>query len=335
MAARVPRLVLFAFAAVLATAGLTYAASQKLASTPSASSSAPLVQQRTELTVPDVRNQAFVFAKGALQDAGFAWRVTGAVHGYAANRVATQSPPPGTRVYDTGAPVVTLTLVRNAHYPQTGSPEDVSPYHATATEVADAASQPIAPAPTTSTTPSTTTPPTTTPASTVPAATTPTATTPTTPTNPAYPTAPTPSSSADHAAVSHAEHATAPAAAPVAPKPVAPKAAVSRYPQNRPPAFAVAGAPKEPLDEMPLDMRARTLEQWLAAHPAPSNANVKHWLYQNDWIVTGARFGWWHGAQALAILIRVDERTQALWGIGAKSEAVARGALAEVEARSR
>ena len=47
----------------------------------------------------------------------------------------------------------------------------------------------------------------------------------------------------------------------------------------------------------------------------------------------GAKFGWWHGADALQQLIKDDRRAEALWGIGAKSEQVARAALAEVEAR--
>ena len=37
--------------------------------------------------VPDVRDQAYVFAKTSLEEAGFAWRVTGGVQGYAANKV--------------------------------------------------------------------------------------------------------------------------------------------------------------------------------------------------------------------------------------------------------
>ena len=49
------------------------------------------------IAVPDVEDQAFVFAKGALEDAGFAWRVVGSVHGYAANTVVSQSPAAGTR----------------------------------------------------------------------------------------------------------------------------------------------------------------------------------------------------------------------------------------------
>jgi hypothetical protein len=106
-------------------------------------------------------------------------------------------------------------------------------------------------------------------------------------------------------------------------------------PPPRPPAFRVAGAPREPLDEITLPARARRLEAWLAARRNPTAANVHHWLYQHAWIVTGARFGWWHGAEAIRTLIRVDRRVEARWGIGYRSEAAARQALAEVEAKTK
>jgi hypothetical protein len=98
----------------------------------------------------------------------------------------------------------------------------------------------------------------------------------------------------------------------------------------RPPAFRVPGAPKEPVDEIPLPSRARRLEAWLTLDRGPTAANQRHWLYQHAWIVTGARFGWWHGAKALNVLIRVDRRVESQWGIGYRSEAVASGALAAV-----
>lgn len=63
----------------------------------------------------------------------------------------------------------------------------------------------------------------------------------------------------------------------------------------------------------------------------PTDEVVKHWLYQHSWIVTGALFGWQDGAHALRILIRVDESLQRRWDIGARSEAKARRALAEVK----
>ena len=127
-----------------------------------------------------------------------------------------------------------------------------------------------------------------------------------------------------------AKPAAKPAVKPAPPSAAKPAAAT---PASRPPDFVVPGARKEPLDEIPLTVRAAKLGTWLAAHPKPTNANVKYWLYQNAWIVDGARMGWWHGAQALRSLIAVDTRAQSVWGIGAKSEILARRALAEVEAR--
>ena len=73
--------------------------------------------------------------------------------------------------------------------------------------------------------------------------------------------------------------------------------------------------------------------QWVAGKPK-TPANIQHWLYQHAWIVTGAKFGWWHGADALETLIRVDQHVEREWGIGAKSEAVARAALSQVRRRS-
>ena len=219
--------------------------------------------------------QAFVFAKGALEDAGFAWHVVGSVHGYAVNRVVTQNPTSGTKLKDTGAPTITLTLARTS-YPETGEPEDLSPYIGTAVVTA---ARPLVTKPVVQ--------------------------------KPA-----------------------------VRPKPALPKPAVkpkpvSKKPAARPPAFAVRGAPKEPLKEMPLTSRAHLLSAWLSTHRKPTNATVRHFLYQNAWVVTGARFGWWHGAQALRLLIATDMKAQRIWGIGHRSELAARHALAEVEARSR
>jgi hypothetical protein len=62
---------------------------------------------------------------------------------------------------------------------------------------------------------------------------------------------------------------------------------------------------------------------------------VNHWLYQHNWIVTGAGFGWSSGEEALRTLVAVDRRVQKLWGVGGRSEQVARRALAEVVKRSR
>jgi hypothetical protein len=111
--------------------------------------------------------------------------------------------------------------------------------------------------------------------------------------------------------------------------------AMNRKRSRRPPAFHVPGAPKEPLDEISLPDRAYGLSAWLTPSRRPTAANVRHWLYQHAWIVTGARLGWWHGAAALRVLIRVDRRIESMWGIGYRSEAGARNALAALEARTR
>jgi hypothetical protein len=203
--------------------------------------------------------------------------VVGGVHGYATNKVASQSPPAGTQVRDTGAPAITITLTRTS-YPEKGEPEDVSPYLGTALE-------PIAlPKLATDVTP-----------------------------KPAAPTAPEPKAAAPKKAAT-------------------PKVSA---PTSRPPAFVLANAPKEPLKEMPLPQRARLLSAWIAAHPKPTSARVRHFLFQHAWIVTGAKFGWWHGAEALRRLIAADQLAQRRWGIGKRSELVARRALAEVEARTK
>jgi hypothetical protein len=103
----------------------------------------------------------------------------------------------------------------------------------------------------------------------------------------------------------------------------------------RPPAFVVPGAPREPLDEMPLVQRAQLLDHWVASHTTPTTPNVRHWLFQHEWITTGARFGWWHGDIALQLLIVTDRRVQSEWGIGKLSLQEAQSALAQVQARMR
>src|SRR5205823_5425795 len=161
-------------------------------------------------------------------------KVGGAVRGYAANRVVSQTPAAGTKLKDTGAPLITVTLARTG-YAETGQPEDVSPYMGTAVV-------------------------------------------------PATPVATAPVQVAPVTSVAERKVSTKPVAKPAA-KPAA-------KPSKRPPAFTVPGAPAEPLKEMPLADRARLLQTWLVGHPKPTNANVRHFLYQNAWIVTGAKFGW-------------------------------------------
>ena len=128
-------LLLAAVFVALAMTAISFAAGRRLSDVPSTSASR-LPSVRQSIVVPDVRNEAFVFAKGQLQDAGFAWKVVGATQGYPANVVVSQKPAPGTKLIDTGAPLITLTLERNRQYRPAGEPENTSPYSATATRLA-------------------------------------------------------------------------------------------------------------------------------------------------------------------------------------------------------
>lgn len=253
------------------------------------------------LVVPDVRRQAYVFAKGILQDAGFAWRVRGGVDGFAANTVTVQTPAPGARVIDNGAPVVTIRLARSPQYAERGVPENSAPFAGSKVVLLKnwQAEQkknapPVAEAPV-ETAPATTTPA---PATTAPAETTPAPAT----------TEPTTT----------------------APAPAAPPA---QDPAYRKPDFTVSGAPGEPTAEMPLPARARALEERAAKLKKPSPRFVNFWLYQHSWIVTGARFGWKDGDVALKTLIRVDGSLQKRFGFGRRSQFHARRALAYVESK--
>jgi hypothetical protein len=248
------------------------------------------------LTVPDVRKKAYVFAKGILQDAGFAWRVEGAVKGFSANTVTVQRPAPGTKVIDNGAPLVVLSLSKNLTYGESGLPENSAPYKATRVVlVSDWAQDQVEP--TTSGETDTT--------STETAATT---TAPVTTTGPAATTTEPPGTTTE---------------------PEQPEE------KTRKPDFEVPGAPVEPADEMPLPDRAHALEDRLAGTNKPRQQLINFWLYQHSWIVTGARFGWHDGAQALRILIKVDQSLERRFGFGARSEVVARRALAYVEAQAK
>jgi hypothetical protein len=106
-------------------------------------------------------------------------------------------------------------------------------------------------------------------------------------------------------------------------------------PKQRKPDFKVSGAPAEPVDEIPLPQRARVLQRHMDAMSKPTNRLVNYWLYQHSWIVTGARFGWHDGAEALRILIKVDQSLERRFDFGARSEAVARRALAYAEAHGK
>jgi hypothetical protein len=270
IASRLPRLAVVGIVLLLASATLAVGAAKRLTAVPQG---APAPVGPATMTVPDLSGQAFVFAKGTLEDSAFAWQVAGTVHGYSVNKVVSQSPPAGTEVRDTGAPTIIVKLARTS-YPEKGEPEDVSPYVGTPAQPIRRAAPLTTPAP-----------------------------------------------------VTKGAQTPAPAAKPT---PAAKPAAAS----PRPPAFVVANAPKEPLKEMPLTERAQLLTKWVSSH-RPTNKNVKYFLYQHAWIVTGARFGWWHGAEALRDLIAADRFAQKRWEIGKRSELVARRALAEVEARTK
>jgi PASTA domain len=297
LAALLPRLVVVTVVFVLATGTLTFAAEKRLTA---AVPEKPKATAPAVLVVPDVHGQAYVFAKGILEDAGFAWRVTGGVHGFASNLVASQSPAAGSRLVDTGAPTIVLRLARGA-YAEHGKASDESPYAGTEIRFADSA-------------------------------------------------AGTPSRHKAKPKVKPKKRVVAKPKAKPRAKPKAkarlkpkvkprlkPKAKPRPRPrvQGRPAAFTVPGAPKEPLDEITLPARANRLAAWIRTKPAATNRNVRNWVYQHAWIVTGAKFGWWHGAAALRTLIGVDRQVQALWGLGYRSEGVARAALRTVERRSR
>jgi PASTA domain-containing protein len=287
LSALLPRAVIVAVIWILGTAAFTFAADSTIVG-PSPTAAPTQQAQPQELVVPSVVGQAYVFAKGILEDAGFAWKVRGGVRGYSSNRVLTQSPAPGTRVVDTGAPTISLRLVRGP-YEQLGSPADAAPYRGTAIRLAGLAAV-------------------------------------TTPAKPKPKSAKKPAAVKAKPKVKPKVKKTAEPPKKAATKP-APK------PAARPAAFTVEGAPKEPLDEITLPARALRLEAWLDGKPK-NGRNVQHWLYQHAWIVTGAKFGWWHGAQALQTLIRVDQRVEREWGIGHRSEAVARAALAQVSRKA-
>ncbi len=125
LAALLPRLVALTVIWLLATSTITFAAGSR---TIAAQPQVPQAEKApAELTVPDVRRQPYVFAKGILEDGGFAWRVEGEVQGYAANTVAVQVPAPGVRVVDNGSPTVLLRLARNGEYQERGLPDNSAP----------------------------------------------------------------------------------------------------------------------------------------------------------------------------------------------------------------
>lgn len=290
-----PRLAALTVIGLLMATSITFAsATQKMKE--KEEKAAPVQAGPKTLRIPDVRGQAYVFAKGILEDAGFSWQVVGPVKGYAANLVSLQSPAPGTLVLDNGAPTIELRLERNIEYSERGLPENSSPYAGSELLLADDPSASVE--------------------------------------------EPDPAGEGGQGVEpTAAEEAEADAdAKPEDPQKEEPAADEPKEEQSdsetREPDFVVAGAPAEPTDEMPLPDRARLVEKRIAATPEPNPQIVDWWLYQHSWIVTGARFGWQDGAEALRILIRVDRSIEARWNFGARSTAVAERALAEVERKA-
>jgi hypothetical protein len=279
MAARLalllPRLAVLVVIWLLAAASFTFAAgsNKQAQAEPEAK---PAREKPKVLVVPDVRGQTYVFAKGMLEDAGFAWRVDGDVDGYAANTVAVQNPAPGVRVVDNGSPAVAVRLDRSEEYEERGLPENVSPYKGTPVVLLE-----------------------------------------------------------DWRVTQKQRPAAKPKPKPAAAKPKAKAAPAKSAPKPRKPDFVVADVPREPADEMPLPNRARLVDRRLAATSKPTPKVVNWWLYQHSWIVTGALYGWKDGDDALRILIGVDRDLQARFGFGARSEQLARRALAEVLGKKR
>ncbi|MGI9659207.1 MAG: PASTA domain-containing protein [Gaiellaceae bacterium] len=286
-----PWLAVAAALAILSTAALSLAGSSPPQAEPEIVDTAELLPPEEPLMVPDVRFQPYVFAKGILEDAGFAWRVKGGAKGFPANVVVTQKPAPGTLLRDTGAPTVVLALERNTDYEQRGLAKNKSPYKGTKNVRWN--DEPVEPVP---------------------------------PPGEEEPSAPEPPAEEAPAA----EPAPAPAE-PVEPAPVEPPDASSEESSSRPPAFIVPGAPPEPPNEIPLVARVENLAAKLAGE-TQTDELVDHWLFQHEWVVTGAEFGWAEGEEALVKLIELDNDLQARWGIGAKSAEVAQKALDGVRA---
>ena len=127
-----PRLTAVAAAGLLVSATISLAADKPTMAKKPAHVSKP----QQVMIVPDVRGQLFVFASGMLEDGGFGWKVSGGVGGFPSNVVVSQSPAPGTKLVDTGAPLITITLQRNKQYGPKGEPEDTSPYAPTSNRLA-------------------------------------------------------------------------------------------------------------------------------------------------------------------------------------------------------
>ena len=118
-----PRVTAVAAAVLLVSATISLAADKPVAKKPTVHAHAT----KQTMVVPNVGHQLFVFASGMLEDAGFGWKVRGSVHGYPTNLVVSQSPKPGTRVVDTGAPTITLHSRAGPRRGSSASPRTAPP----------------------------------------------------------------------------------------------------------------------------------------------------------------------------------------------------------------
>jgi hypothetical protein len=123
----VPRLLALMALAVLSTATVALASGRDSAPAVPREFARPAAAPSL-LVVPDVRGQAHVFAKVLLEEAGFAWRVSGPVQGYAAHVVVRQFPAAGAEVIDTGQPTIVLELSLAPEREVRGRPENSSSY---------------------------------------------------------------------------------------------------------------------------------------------------------------------------------------------------------------
>ena len=141
--AALPRVLALMPLAALATLAAALAVNPSGAESTLVPVAAQPVPVEQPLVIPDVRGQAHVFAKVVLEESGFGWKVRGRARGYSANVVLRQVPEPGTRVYDTGQPMIVLELARSTGA-EHGNPENRSSYGGTRIRLFDAPSVPFA-----------------------------------------------------------------------------------------------------------------------------------------------------------------------------------------------
>jgi hypothetical protein len=145
------RLAAIAALGLFATTTIAFSASKRIQAGSAAKPKVVAPTKRPPLVVPDIRGKPYVFAKGILDDAGFSWRVS-TKNGFATATVSSQTPAPGTRVVDTGAPPLVLALRPANGGQESGSAENLAPFESTPLRLVGggapkAASVPAAPTP--------------------------------------------------------------------------------------------------------------------------------------------------------------------------------------------